>query len=330
MHQTVVRRLLPLVAITALLIACAAETEAPKPTATASTPATESMAMGGGRKVNINTAILSELDKFEGLLAIPALSNRIQAARPYASPEELVSKNVLTQEQFDRIKDQVTVEEIVLTGRERDVDYLTKLGLMRGHLIVARELIERQQPEHALPHFGHPVEEIYLDIEEQLAERQVPEFKSALLKLQDLVKFKPDSPEIAPGLSAAFAAIDKAEQAIPAAGRTQPAMVLGVIDGLLEAAAAEYSAAVNNGKIAARIEYEDSRGFVLYAGQLYATIGPQLDKADPKTAEAIAVGLRKLAGAWPSIEAPNPPALSAEEVAASVKSVEQAAQKFAT
>lgn len=75
---------------------------------------------------------------------------------------------------------------------------------------------------------------------------------------------------------------------------------------MLEAASAEYSAAVNNGKIAARIEYEDSRGFVLYAGELYSTIAARLDQSDPKSAEAIVVGLRKLAGAWPSIEAPNP------------------------
>ena len=48
-----------------------------------------------------------QLDKFEAQLGVPALSNKIQANRPYGSPEDLVSKKVITQEQFDQIKDSV-------------------------------------------------------------------------------------------------------------------------------------------------------------------------------------------------------------------------------
>ncbi|MBC8122472.1 MAG: hypothetical protein H7Y22_11610, partial [Gemmatimonadaceae bacterium] len=41
----------------------------------------------------------------------------------------------------------------------KDVDYTTKLGLMRGHFIVAQELLTLKQPQAALPHFGHPIDE---------------------------------------------------------------------------------------------------------------------------------------------------------------------------
>jgi hypothetical protein len=62
--------------------------------------------MSHGAKINqYNNAILSELDKLEAKLGIPALSNQIQASRPYGSIEELVTKKVVAQDEFDRIKD---------------------------------------------------------------------------------------------------------------------------------------------------------------------------------------------------------------------------------
>lgn len=305
-----------------LLTACGAPTtQAPTTTGMAHT------ATGGGRKVNINTAVLTQLDRFEGELGIPALSNQIQAARPYASPEELVSKKVLSAEQYERIKDQVTVEEVELTGQAKDVDYLIKLGLMRGHLIVAEELLKRREPAAAAPHFGHPVEEIYLDIEPQLAERQVKEFKTPLLQLQDLVKFSPNSPELSTNLSAARQGLDAASVVV--SERNATPVVLQVMSGLLEAAAAEYGAAIADDKIAARIEYEDSRGFVLYADQLFTALTPELKQADPQAVQQVAAGLARLKTAWPTIDAPATPVLTAAEVRSSVQAIGAATQKVA-
>ncbi|HEY9658828.1 MAG TPA: helix-hairpin-helix domain-containing protein, partial [Allocoleopsis sp.] len=119
---------------------------APASNPTASSPASssstssvssENAAASDEPKININTAILSELDKLEAKLGIPALSHQIQASRPYGSVDDLVSKGVLNQAQFDQVKNDVTIEEIELTGEAKDVDYLTKLGLMKGHMLVA-------------------------------------------------------------------------------------------------------------------------------------------------------------------------------------------------
>ncbi|HLO47946.1 MAG TPA: helix-hairpin-helix domain-containing protein, partial [Kamptonema sp.] len=60
------------------------------------------MSAGGKGQININSAILSELDKLEAKLGVPALSNKIQASRPYGKTDELVSKKVINQEQFDQ------------------------------------------------------------------------------------------------------------------------------------------------------------------------------------------------------------------------------------
>jgi hypothetical protein len=292
--------------------------------------AMEGMAHGGKPKININTAILSELDKFEAQLGVPALSNKIQASRPYSKPEELVSKNVITQAQFDQIKDMVTIEDIVLTGEAKDVDYMTKLGLMKGHLLVAKELLDLQKPNQAEPHIGHPVEEIYADVEDQLSERNVKEFKTTLIRFQDLVRAgAKDSAKVSSEFKTSMQAVDEAIATLPATQRQSPAFVLQVINGLLDTANAEYGAAIANGKITQAIEYQDSRGFVVYANELYKSIAPQVEKQSPDTHKTIQQTMAELTTVWP---APLPPAAAVKtptQVSQLIKTVETDTRKAA-
>lgn len=293
----------------------------------AASPSTNHQQHGGKEQININTAILSELDKFEAMLGVPALSNKIQASRPYASPEELVSKNVVTQEQFDKIKDMVTVEDVMLTGEAKDVDYMSKLGLMKGHLIVAKELLDKQLPKQAEPHIGHPVEEIYVDVEDQLNERNVKEFKTTLMGLQDLIKSQPKSDKVQADFSSSMQAVDGAIAALPENERSSAAFNLQVINELLDAANSEYGAAIANGKIAAAIEYQDSRGFVIYANNLYQKVAEQMAKENPEAHKAIETSLDELAKAWPSAVPPAKPVKTPDEVTQLVKAIEQNSQK---
>lgn len=328
-------RFLSLVFASALLVVLTNCTPTPNTDSTADSPTAASSptetadhsAAHGGDKININTAILSELDQFEAALGIPALSNKIQASRPYGSPEELVSKKVLTQEQFAQIQDRVTIEDIVLTGEAKDVDYMTKLGLMKGHLFVAKELLDQGKPEQAEPHIGHPVEEIYVDVEEQFQERNVPEFKTALIGLQDLVKSNPKDPKLVSDFEGSMKAVDGAIQVLPEQQRQSPAFVLQVINGLLEASGAEYGAAIADGKIAAVIEYQDSRGFVNYADQLRGEISGQLRQDNPEAEKAIADAMTQLKTAWPSAQAPAAPVLAPVEVSELIKTIERNAQE---
>ena len=235
-----------------------------------------------------------------------------------------MSKKVITQEEFDQIKDQVTIEEIVLTGEAKDVDYMLKLGLMKGHMLVAGELLELKKPEQADPHLGHPVEEIYIDIEEQLSERQVPEFKDVLTRVQDLVKSKPNDSQIKPEYDKAMAAIDQAIAALPLTTRQSPRFALQVVNGLLETASAEYTAAISDSKIKEVIEYQDSRGFVIYAQDtVYKDIADQVTQADSQANQKLSMTFKELKTAWPSAIAPDAPVLSVDQVAAKVKLIEQ-------
>jgi DNA uptake protein ComE-like DNA-binding protein len=80
-----------------------------QPTATA-TPADDTSATvetSGRRAVDLNTGSLEELDSLEGGGKI---GRTIIGNRPYASPDDLVRKRVLTRGDYDRIKDQVTVQ----------------------------------------------------------------------------------------------------------------------------------------------------------------------------------------------------------------------------
>ncbi|MEH1921214.1 ComEA family DNA-binding protein [Nostoc sp.] len=278
-------------------------------------------------KININTAILSELDKLEGKLGIPALSNKIQANRPYGSPEDLVTKKVITQEQFDQIKDQIGVQEVVLTGEAKDVDYMSKLGLMKGHLLVARELLEQNQPKQAEPHIGHPVEEIYVDVEDQLNERKVKEFKTTLVSLQDLVKSSPKDSKVKTNFTSSVQAVDGAIAALAEAQRSKPGFTLQVINELLDSANSEYRAAIANGKITAPIEYQDSRGFVFYANELYKGISSQVAQADPEAHKAIDTSFAELIKVWPAAIPPAKAVKIPNDVTKLVKTIEENSQK---
>ncbi len=299
----------------------------PTPTA-ATTPASEH-ASGHSKKININNAILSELDQIEAKLGIPALSGKIQGSRPYAKTEELVSKKVIDQAQYDQIKDLVTIQDIVLTGEARDVDYMVKLGLMKGHLMVAKELLDLKKVSQAEPHIGHPVEEIYADVEDQLKERKVPEFKTPLISLLDLVKAgAKDSAKVNSDFTTSMKSVDGAIAILPSTQRSSSKFALQIITGLLNTAKSEYKAAIADGKIAQVVEYQDSRGFVTYANQLYKAIEPQLKKDNPAVAKSIGTTLVDLTKAWPTAVAPAAPVKTSDQVTKLIESIESEAQKI--
>ncbi len=316
-----------------VLISCSNQVS----TSTASAPvspvaqtdaSTDHLMHGGKPKININNAILSELDKLEAKLGVPALSNRIQASRPYGKVDELVSKNVINQAQFDQIKDMVTIEDIQLTGEAKDVDYMTKLGLMKGHLLVAKELLDLQKPDQAEPHIGHPVEEIYADVEDQLNERNIKEFKTSLIALQDTVKAgAKDANKVGTEFKTSMQAVDGAIAALPETQRTSPDFVLQVVNGLLDTANSEYGAAIADGKIAQAIEYQDSRGFVTYANELFTAISPQLSKTKAEANTTIQTTMADLVKVWPSALPPAAPVKTPVEVSKLIKTIELTAQK---
>ncbi len=56
--------------------------------------------------INLNTASSQQLETLPGVT--PAKAHKIIAGRPYTAPSDLVSRNVLSQDQFDKISAKVT------------------------------------------------------------------------------------------------------------------------------------------------------------------------------------------------------------------------------
>ncbi len=217
-------------------------------------------------------------------------------------------------------------QDSVSKMQNKNVDYMTSLGLMKGHLIVAKELLDKGKPQAAEPHVGHPVEELYGDIEAELTERNVPQFKATLTQLHDLLKTNPNNAQIPQKYQEAVAGIDTAIAAIPETDRQSSPFVLMVITHLLDTAQEEYSAAVADGKVVELLEYQDSRGFVLYAEQLYQTIAPSLSQEKPDIDQAVSNHLTALKQAWPSVEPPPSVKVTPDQVSQLVSKIDEQAQ----
>ena len=97
-----------------------------------------------------------------------------------------------------------------------------------------------------------------------------------------------------------------------------------VINGMLETANAEYTAAIADNKIKEAIEYQDSRGFVIYAQDSVFKNMANQDSA--KVSSTINTTFAELRQAWPAPIPPATPVLTPDEVAAKVKQIEKAGE----
>jgi hypothetical protein len=199
-----------------------------------------------------------------------------------------------------------------------DQHLLTQLGLVRGHLSMARELTDAAEPKQASLHYHHPLKEIYGSIESELIARGIPELGGRLQLLESVADQHGD---VRPALKEVMATIDLAEATISAS----PKLMLGSVLGLLEHAAIEYAAAYPGEALANLEEYQDSRGFVRKATEIFARIEPALAQKAPESTRAIAGLMDQLQSAWPSVAGPVKPELSAREVHALVAKIAQRA-----
>ncbi|NEQ38570.1 MAG: hypothetical protein F6K40_20780 [Okeania sp. SIO3I5] len=210
----------------------------------------------------------------------------------------------------------------------KDIDYMTNLALMKGHLLVGEELIVAKEAKQAEPHFGHPVEELYIDIENELNARGVNQFKNTLNNLHDLVKAgAKDTNKFNSMYQQTVQEIDGAISNLSNQERQKPEFVLQVINGLLDTAGAEYEAAILDGKIVEVIEYQDSRGFVDYAEILYKNIADKMGSKYSDIDGKIQANMTELKKAWPSALAPEKVAMEPAKVSKLIEQIKQNSEK---
>ena len=149
------------------------------------------------------------------------------------------------------------------------VDFLFRLGMLQGHLMIGRELLDAGQARLALPHFGHPARELYDDISDWLEANHVTAFDQNLVRLEAAVAAAPRAPATLALYDTVMEKLREARLTTPVALRDSIPDMIRICSDTIDAAAGEYSEAVAGGRIDSLVEYHDSRGFIGYvAGEL--------------------------------------------------------------
>jgi hypothetical protein len=148
-----------------------------------------------------------------------------------------------------------------------DTDFLFRLGMLEGHLMIGHELLTHRHAALALPHFGHPVRELYADIEDYLNKNRFPAFDRQLATLEALVAATPYSPETEAKYQAAIATIHKAREIAPASLRASLPEMIQICSDTIDAASGEFGEGLEQGRIASIVEYHDSKGYLEYVQQ---------------------------------------------------------------
>lgn len=150
---------------------------------------------------------------------------------------------------------------------EDDTDFLFRLGMLEGHLLIGHQLLEAHQPALALPHFGHPVRELYADIEDYLDKNHFPAFDKQLAGLEAAATVAPESADTEAKYEAVIATIHKAREIAPASLRASLPEMIQICSDTIDAASGEFGEGLEQGRIAVIVEYHDSKGYLEWVQQ---------------------------------------------------------------
>jgi len=150
-------------------------------------------------------------------------------------------------------------------SNEDHAELLFKMGLLEGHLMVGRELIDANQTQLALPHFGHPIRELYDDISGEVTRRGITGFDGELIALEALAAGKPTDPATVAQYDKVIGIVAAVRATVPAGLLDNERFMLGVLGEVATISSEDYSESIEGGRIEKPVEYHDSRGYLMYA-----------------------------------------------------------------
>ncbi len=206
--------------------------------------------------------------------------------------------------------------------------YYTQLAFMEGHLLSGRDLYAEGYPAQGAPHLSHPLVEHYPALAQALEAHRQGDLEEALRTLSDQAGQSDDWQRLAPDYQRAREAIDAAQASVDAAKRDDPRFISDVALALLKQAAVEYDEAVENGEFVNRAEYQDGRGFVLVARELWRDRADTLEAKDAEAYRQALDELETLIRTWPATQPPETPVMSPAELYAAVSRFELATSDF--
>jgi hypothetical protein len=205
---------------------------------------------------------------------------------------------------------------------EDNLDLFEKLGLMEGHLVIGKALLDAGMQSDALPHFGHPVRELYDYLKPVFADRRYPEFQAELIDLEQRAKSAPKDPATTTAYDDVIAKIDGLRRTIPNELLSSPDFITDGIALMVEDAAGDLGESLDKGRIVNVVEYHDAMGFARYADGAVRRYGSVLGAR----AGAIARETKFTLSAFPSLTPPGRPTHSVSDLRAAAARVKAAAQ----
>jgi hypothetical protein len=214
-------------------------------------------------------------------------------------------------------------EAYLTDGGPKDtrIRFYRDIELIRGHLLIGRQLIQLNLWDEATPHFLHPTEELYNLIEKYIQLHNIRPFKRELQALAQAVKAKRKG--------AYEQAMKVVDQRLTGALDTAKKFMTPVRNftvrtaiEVLRVAQSEYEASIEDGKFKLPVEYQDSRGFVWQAERMLEAAAPELSRIDKESLQRIRASFAKLKSAWPVPMPPEQPVLQVSEIAGLISDIE--------
>ena len=203
------------------------------------------------------------------------------------------------------------------------------LALMRGHLLVGNELVERGLWDEALPHFLHPTEELYGAMERYIKLHKITPFDRQLKALAQTVKarnkaaYSQAAKVVDERLAGALTAFRRFMQGAPFTSFTMQAVV-----EVLKVASEEYAGAIEGGRFTKPVEYQDGRGFALHAEQLLASQANDLEAIDRLALAELRRLLGEIKAAWPTLLPPDAPVMAPAALANRIDTFARQASRY--
>lgn len=195
-------------------------------------------------------------------------------------------------------------------SNEDHADFLLKLGLMEGHLMVGRELVAAGQPTLALPHFGHPVRELYDDLKDPIEKRGMTQFDGELVALEALAAGQPKSAAFAAKYDQVLRILAAARATVPGALTNDDRFMTGVFGDIAETAAGDYGQSIEAGRIRKPVEYHDSRGYLAFAVKDLARLEARPEGKNNPRLVAVHAALREMQAGVGGLLPPDRPRVS--------------------
>ncbi len=218
-----------------------------------------------------------------GVLTLMGCGEEI--AQEHASLSEAPPEKVTIVDDADEgAVEQTTVEADIRSGDPAtdDVEFIYRLGLIRGHLAAFLELYRVEAFDMAASHLKHPGSELYAGLVPAFEARHTGGFAQELDALADRSARRGDVDEAYAG---AIAAIRAEAPAVAVSTK------LLAISKMVATAAEEFEAGVaDDGAIGEPHEYQDAFGFLTVAREMLAAENP----SDINETEAIAVAHEQL------------------------------------